>query len=76
MTKKEYQQPLPGEGDREAARRCNRKSEAFVSSKSGAEARRQVTGEEAEHGKVARSEAARRAKERDPEEIRDHLKPA
>ena len=76
MTKKEYKQPLPGEGDREAARRYNRKSEAFVSSKSGVEARRQVMGEEAEHGKVARGEAARRAKGRDPEETRDHTKPA
>ena len=69
-----------GEGDRESARRFNDAERAFVDSERGRAAIR--TGGKAHDAdeedalRDAESDAASRAHENDPEEKRDHRKPA
>jgi hypothetical protein len=69
-----------GEGNRESARRFNDAEHRFVESERGRAAIRSAgrprdEGEE-EALRNAESEAAARARENDPEEKRDHRKPA
>ena len=72
--------PNQGEGDRQSARRFNEAERAFVDSERGRAAIR--TGgnthgaEEDEDLREAEADAASRARENDPEEKRDHRKPA
>ena len=69
-----------GEGDRESARRFNDVERAFVESERGRAAIR--TGSKSHDPKDeevlrdAEADAASRARENDPEEKRDHRKPA
>lgn len=68
-----------GEGDRESARRFNDAQRKFVDSERGRAAVRsggQPHDEDEEALREAESEAASRARENDPEEKRDHRKPA
>ena len=70
---------MQGEGDRKSARNFNKKSQEFVKTEKG---RKSV--EKADHlGKFSEAEvkraeqdAARRARENDPEAVRDYSKPA
>jgi hypothetical protein len=69
-----------GEGDRESARRFNEVERAFVESERGRTAIRSggtTQGEEEDEDlREAEADAASRARENDPEEKRDHRKPA
>jgi hypothetical protein len=69
-----------GEGDRESARRFNEAERAFVASEEGRTALRTGTkprsSAEEEALLDAEAEAAMRARQNDPEEKRDHRKPA
>jgi len=69
-----------GEGDREAARRFNDAERAFVDSERGRAAIRSGSKardpEEEDDLRDAEADAASRARENDPEEKRDHRKPA
>ncbi|HTK99934.1 MAG TPA: hypothetical protein VL379_18000 [Pseudomonadales bacterium] len=69
-----------GEGDRESARRFNEAERAFVESERGRSAIRSsgnTPGEEEDDDlREAEADAASRARENDPEEKRDHRKPA
>ena len=69
-----------GEGDRESARRFNEAERAFVESERGRAAIRSSGGthdeEEEDDLREAEADAASRARENDPEEKRDHRKPA
>ncbi len=69
-----------GEGNRESARRFNDAERRFVDSERGRAAIRSAgrprDEDEEEALRNAESEAAGRARENDPEEKRDHRKPA
>ena len=69
-----------GEGDKQSARRFNEAERSFVASERGRAAIRAGgktrDDEEEESLRDAESEAAGRARENDPEEKRDHRKPA
>jgi hypothetical protein len=69
-----------GEGDRESARRFNDAERAFVDSERGRAAIRTGSkpddAEDEEDLRDAEADAASRARENDPEEKRDHRKPA
>lgn len=68
-----------GEGDRESARRYNEKTQKFVKSEKG-----RASGKKSDHSgnntpqqlKKAEKDALARAKENDPEAVRDYTKPA
>ena len=72
-------QKMQGEGDRESARNFNKKSQEFVKREKG---KKRV--EKSDHlgqfsaGEVKKAErdAASRARENDPEALRDYSKPA
>ena len=65
-----------GEGDREAARRYNEDQRGFVESGKVDEAARKAAGQDPAEAKKAEQAGRERAKEFDPEESRDHSKPA
>lgn len=68
-----------GEGDRESARRYNEKSRDFVESDKGKAAAKKPdhSGRNSrEELKKAEEDAVARAKENDPEALRDYSKPA
>jgi hypothetical protein len=69
-----------GEGDKESARRFNEAEREFVASEKGRQAIRAgskpASPAEDEALRDAEAEAAMRARENDPEEKRDHRKPA
>lgn len=68
-----------GEGDRESARRYNEKTQQFVKSEKG-----KASAKKTDHSgrnspealKKAERDAIARAKENDPEALRDYTKPA
>jgi hypothetical protein len=69
-----------GEGDRKSARRFNDAERRFVESDEGQEAIREgaaaETPDEEEELREAEAKAGKRARENDPEEKRDHRRPA
>ena len=68
-----------GEGDRESARRYNERTQKFVKGEKGKEASKKTdhSGHNTpEQLKKAEEDAVARAKENDPEALRDYTKPA
>jgi hypothetical protein len=66
-----------GEGDREAARRFNRKSEEFAHSRKGKNAIEEgaeLSEEEAREARRKEREGLQRAKEEDPQVVRDYTR--
>ncbi len=68
-----------GEGDRDSARRYNEKTQKFVKSDKGRASTKKADHKgrnSPEELKKAEEDAAARAKENDPEALRDYTKPA
>ena len=66
---------VQGEGDREAARRFNKQAEEFARSEEGREAMEKgpgLSGEDAGKAEESERKGRERAKEKDPQVVRDY----
>ena len=74
--KSNEEQQVQGEGDKEAARRYNRKTETFVDKEGDAAiSGPELSDEESREAERAEEETGKRAKEKDPQVSRDYSKP-